>query len=108
MFPMIDFWQLHYNETEAKKYTSCSRIQFIQERLAERALELLCLKPDDGAKVILDIGCGSGLSGSKLHSLPFSISGFHLNTQCANPIIPQRYLKRLGIFGWAQISGKKK
>lgn len=58
--------ELHYNETEAKKYTSCSRIQFIQERLAERALELLCLKRDDGPKVILDIGCGSGLSGKVL------------------------------------------
>ena len=68
MFTSYDFSQLHYNESEAKKYNSCSRIQFIQERLAERALELLCLPPDEGPKIILDIGCGSGLSGSELHN----------------------------------------
>lgn len=37
-----------------------------QETLTERALELLAL-PDDGTpKVLLDLGCGSGLSGECL------------------------------------------
>lgn len=39
-----------------------SRIIEIQSRMSERALELLAL-PDGEPKYILDIGCGSGLSG---------------------------------------------
>lgn len=34
----------------------------MQTKLTERALELLAL-PDDQPSFILDIGCGSGLSG---------------------------------------------
>lgn len=34
--------------------------------MAERALELLALPQDDSAKLVLDLGCGSGLSGSVL------------------------------------------
>lgn len=34
--------------------------------MAERALELLALPDDDESRLILDIGCGSGLSGSVL------------------------------------------
>lgn len=37
----------------------------IQEQMTERALELLVL-PEDTPCFILDIGCGSGLSGSVL------------------------------------------
>lgn len=37
----------------------------IQEQMCERAIELLAL-PDDEPRFILDIGCGSGLSGSVL------------------------------------------
>lgn len=35
----------------------------IQEQMTERALELLML-PEDESMFLLDIGCGSGLSGS--------------------------------------------
>ena len=42
-----------------------SRIQQIQSELALRALELLNLPPDEPA-FLLDIGCGSGLSGEIL------------------------------------------
>jgi len=40
----------------------------IQTSMSERAIELLCLLPasQGGAKYLLDIGCGSGLSGSVL------------------------------------------
>lgn len=58
--------EIFYNDDEARKYTSSSRIIEIQAQLTERALELLAL-PDDGIpKLLLDIGCGSGLSGESL------------------------------------------
>lgn len=34
--------------------------------MTQRAFELLAINPDDGPKLILDIGCGTGLSGSVL------------------------------------------
>ncbi|XP_027332402.1 18S rRNA (guanine-N(7))-methyltransferase RID2-like isoform X1 [Abrus precatorius] len=89
--------EIFYDDAEARKYTSSSRIVQIQvllllnliffsfssktinsiwcakkATLSERALELLAL-PDDGVpKLLLDIGCGSGLSGETL-----SESGHH-------------------------------
>lgn len=58
--------EIFYNDDEARKYTSSSRIIDIQTTLSERALELLAL-PDDGVpRLLLDIGCGSGLSGETL------------------------------------------
>lgn len=54
--------QLFYNEKEAAKYNSSSRIVKVQEELANRAIELLNL-PADKEQFILDVGCGSGLSG---------------------------------------------
>ncbi|KAJ6965597.1 hypothetical protein NC652_003471 [Populus alba x Populus x berolinensis] len=58
--------EIFYDDSEARKYTSSSRIIDIQARLSERALELLAL-PDDGIpRLLLDIGCGSGLSGETL------------------------------------------
>ncbi|KAK4689079.1 18S rRNA (guanine1575-N7)-methyltransferase, partial [Tremellales sp. Uapishka_1] len=57
--------EIFYGDTEAKKYTSNSRIQNIQSQMTERALELLAL-PSDQSAFVLDIGCGSGLSGELL------------------------------------------
>ncbi|KAK2658239.1 hypothetical protein Ddye_004772 [Dipteronia dyeriana] len=58
--------EIFYDGVEARKYTSSSRIIEIQAKLSERALELLAL-PDDGVpRLLLDIGCGSGLSGETL------------------------------------------
>ncbi|KAK5460808.1 18S rRNA (guanine1575-N7)-methyltransferase [Exophiala xenobiotica] len=54
---------LYYNDTESAKYTTSSRIQAIQASMTNRALELLDL---DQPSFILDIGCGSGLSGEIL------------------------------------------
>lgn len=54
---------IHYNDTEARKYTTSSRIQNVQAAMTRRALELLDLP---GPSFILDIGCGSGLSGEIL------------------------------------------
>ncbi|KAI4335388.1 hypothetical protein L6164_014034 [Bauhinia variegata] len=76
--------EIFYDDTEARKYTSSSRIIEIQAMLSERALELLGL-PDDGVpKLLLDIGCGSGLSGETLsenghHWIGLDISQSMLN-----------------------------
>lgn len=56
---------IYYNDTEAKKYTQNSRMIEIQVQMTERALELLNL-PEDEPALLLDLGCGSGLSGSVL------------------------------------------
>ncbi len=57
--------ELFYDDKEAGKYTGNSRIIAIQTAMAERCLELLHFA-DAGPKLILDIGCGSGLSGDVL------------------------------------------
>ncbi|VEN50696.1 unnamed protein product [Callosobruchus maculatus] len=57
--------EIYYNEDEAKKYSQNSRIIDIQFQMSERAVELLVL-PEDTPCYLLDIGCGSGLSGSTL------------------------------------------
>lgn len=56
---------LFYNEAEANKYLHSSRMIEIQAQMAERALELLCL-PDGVPCMLLDVGCGTGLSGEAL------------------------------------------
>lgn len=53
---------LFYNAKEARKYDSSSRMVGIQREITERAIELLKL-PAGQSKLILDVGCGSGLSG---------------------------------------------
>ncbi|KAI9705782.1 MAG: hypothetical protein M1820_005030 [Bogoriella megaspora] len=65
---------LYYNDTESHKYTTSSRIQHIQSQMTHRALSLLALP---SPSLILDIGCGSGLSGSILSTLPTSQGGPH-------------------------------
>lgn len=55
--------EVYYDAETSLKYTQNSRIVYIQRELAERCLELL--EPKDGG-LLLDVGCGSGLSGSVL------------------------------------------
>ncbi len=57
--------QTHYGDTAAIKYANNSRMLHIQREMADRAIELLALKPNEPA-YILDLGCGSGLSGEAL------------------------------------------
>ncbi|KAL2808690.1 S-adenosyl-L-methionine-dependent methyltransferase [Aspergillus granulosus] len=54
---------LFYDDNESRKYTTSSRIRNIQADMTHRALELLDLK---SPSLILDLGCGSGLSGEIL------------------------------------------
>ncbi|RWS11614.1 putative 18S rRNA (guanine-N(7))-methyltransferase-like isoform X1 [Dinothrombium tinctorium] len=55
--------EIFYNEDEARKYTSNSRMIEIQSQMSARAIELLALPEDAEGCLILDLGCGSGLSG---------------------------------------------
>ncbi|KAH7340760.1 S-adenosyl-L-methionine-dependent methyltransferase [Rhizoctonia solani] len=57
--------EIYYNDVEAKKYTGNTRNQEIQSQMTLRALELLNL-PEGESPFLLDIGCGSGLSGEIL------------------------------------------
>ncbi|CAE6520869.1 unnamed protein product [Rhizoctonia solani] len=57
--------EIYYNDVEAKKYTGNTRNQDIQSQMTLRALELLNL-PEGDSPFLLDIGCGSGLSGEIL------------------------------------------
>ncbi|KAJ9663433.1 18S rRNA (guanine1575-N7)-methyltransferase [Coniosporium apollinis] len=66
---------LFYNDSESRKYTTSSRIQHIQSSMTHRALSLLSLS---SPSLILDIGCGSGLSGSILSSVPPEDGGPHI------------------------------
>merc|ERR1712137_627474 len=54
--------EIFYDEEGAAKYASSSRMRDIQATMSQRALELLCL-PEDENCLLLDLGCGSGLSG---------------------------------------------
>nr|CAD7201287.1 unnamed protein product [Timema douglasi] len=58
--------EVFYNESEARKYSENSRMVDIQLQMSERALELLALP--DSMCYILDLGCGSGLSGHILET----------------------------------------
>ena len=56
---------LFYNSTEARKYLHSSRMIEVQTNMAERALEMLNLREGEPS-LILDVGCGTGLSGEVL------------------------------------------
>lgn len=51
----------------------------IQEQMSERAIELLVL-PEDTPCYLLDIGCGSGLSGSVLEEQGHYWVGLDIST----------------------------
>ncbi|EAL72211.1 hypothetical protein DDB_G0269722 [Dictyostelium discoideum AX4] len=55
--------EIFYDDVESKKYSSNSRIIEIQTKMAERAYELLAIPETAEGLMLLDIGCGSGISG---------------------------------------------
>jgi 18S rRNA (guanine1575-N7)-methyltransferase len=61
--------EIFYNEDEAGKYTGNSRIIEIQTAMTKRCVELLNIPEDSPPLFLLDIGCGSGLSGNVLTEL---------------------------------------
>lgn len=70
--------EIFYSEEEARKYTKNSRIRMIQRAMAERCIELLGL-PEDSNQMILDIGCGSGISGSVLEEKGYMWVGMDIS-----------------------------
>ena len=69
-----------YDETEARKYTENSRIIEIQKEMSERALELLGFdQEDEESKLILDLGCGSALSGQVIQSAGHYLVGMDIS-----------------------------
>lgn len=57
--------EAYYDEKEARKYSQSSRIINIQAEITQRAIQMLSL-PEGRSSYVLDIGCGSGLSGQVL------------------------------------------
>mmetsp|Transcript_7740 Transcript_7740/g.32017 ORF Transcript_7740/g.32017 Transcript_7740/m.32017 type:complete len:362 (-) Transcript_7740:51-1136(-) len=60
--------ELFYDGREARKYASSSRMIHVQAEIADRCIELLNLGDGGERRLILDIGCGSGLSGAALEA----------------------------------------
>mmetsp|Transcript_8427 Transcript_8427/g.22804 ORF Transcript_8427/g.22804 Transcript_8427/m.22804 type:complete len:319 (-) Transcript_8427:1136-2092(-) len=55
-----------YNEKEARKYNSSSRMISVQREITDRAIELSRMDETNSMMYVLDVGCGSGLSGQVL------------------------------------------
>ncbi|EEB93237.1 hypothetical protein MPER_08135 [Moniliophthora perniciosa FA553] len=73
--------EIYYGDSEAKKYTKNTRNQQIQADMTYRALELLNLPPDEPA-FLLDIECGSGLSGEILDEEGYIWAGVDNANSC--------------------------
>ncbi|ORD94503.1 WBS22 [Enterospora canceri] len=54
--------ELFYDRKESGKYHRSSRIQKIQREIAERCVELLEVEEKSHGLMVLDIGCGTGIS----------------------------------------------
>jgi 18S rRNA (guanine1575-N7)-methyltransferase len=59
----------YYKDVVAASYARNSRNADIQAKMTERAMELLALSGDEGVQMILDLGCGSGLSSEIVNEL---------------------------------------
>lgn len=70
--------EVYYDEDQSRRYTQNSRIVHIQRELTLRCLELL--EAEDGG-LILDVGCGSGLSGSVLEESGHSWVGIDISME---------------------------
>lgn len=68
---------LYYNTKESNDYHRNTRIVKIQSEITERALELLEIKEDH--PFLLDLGCGSGLSGKVISNKGYEWVGVDLS-----------------------------
>jgi 18S rRNA (guanine1575-N7)-methyltransferase len=84
---------LFYNQKEAKKYNSSSRMIGVQREITERAIELLRLDPSIPA-LVLDVGCGSGLSGQVLEEKGHVWVGCDVSRDMLNVANEKRQEKR--------------
>ncbi|XP_063933075.1 probable 18S rRNA (guanine-N(7))-methyltransferase [Zophobas morio] len=80
--------ELYYNEREASKYQQNSRMREIQTVLTRRALELLCL-PDRKSCFLLDIGCGTGISGEEISAQGHYWTGIDISPHMLNVALEQ-------------------
>jgi 18S rRNA (guanine1575-N7)-methyltransferase len=91
---------IFYNAKEAKKYDSSSRMIGVQREITERAIELLRLPPaSEKPSFILDVGCGSGLSGKVLEEQGHVWVGCDVSRdmlEVANERIEQKRLSAMG------------
>jgi|LauGreDrversion4_2_1035121.scaffolds.fasta_scaffold57028_2 18S rRNA (guanine1575-N7)-methyltransferase len=64
---------IYYNEENAEKYADNSRMSKIQRQMCERALQLLLLPEPLNEKLVLDLGCGTGMSCESMadHGISF-------------------------------------
>lgn len=74
---------VYYNDTIARRYAQSSRIRNIQKKMTQRAIELLQLPAGEPCH-ILDVGCGSGLSGQVLASQGHTWVGVDISTSMLN------------------------
>lgn len=74
--------EIFYNDEESAKYATSSRMIDIQTKMAERALELLLL-PDQPC-LLLDIGCGSGISGQACSDADHIWIGYDISPSMLN------------------------
>ena len=68
---------VYYNEENAELYARSARMNEVQVQLTDRALELLELQ-DDGL-MLLDIGCGTGLSTAYLNECGYMTVGVDIS-----------------------------
>jgi 18S rRNA (guanine1575-N7)-methyltransferase len=91
---------IFYNAKEAKKYDSSSRMIGVQREITERAIELLRLpSASEKPSYILDVGCGSGLSGKVLEEQGHVWVGCDVSRdmlEVANERIEQKRLSAMG------------
>lgn len=69
--------EIYYNREQCEKYTSNTRIIFIQQQMAQRCLEL----SNKNGGFALDVGCGSGISGEVLRQHGFEWIGIDISPE---------------------------
>lgn len=69
--------EFFYNDEESAKYATNSRMIQIQTKMANRALELLLLP--DRPCLLMDIGCGSGISGDAIDEAGHTWIGYDIS-----------------------------
>ncbi|ODV93634.1 hypothetical protein PACTADRAFT_4537 [Pachysolen tannophilus NRRL Y-2460] len=70
--------EVFYNDSESFKYTNNSRVMKIQAQMTDRSLELLNLN-NTSDLFLIDVGCGSGLSGEILTERGFQWVGLDIS-----------------------------
>ncbi len=81
--------EIFYNAESAAKYANNSRMLKVQRQMADRAIALLNLPPKQ-PKYILDLGCGSGLSGEAISDAGHEWVGCDISADmlCSVPLSP--------------------